>query len=234
VRYIHVDDGPPFVWERGDSRILREAVRNADVVGDYVHVDDGPPFFWERRDYRILRCRGCEQKAYFQVEINFGREVDPDTGEETDRLSVIHWPVPAKRKRPVWFIDVWFCDGDLQSLLEEVYTALDNDLAVLAAIGIRTVFDRASELLGIDPELPFARKLDRLAASGKIGADEQLILAVLTDAGGAAAHRGWKPSVSELETMMDIIEAFIHRSFVLGKAASRLKKGVPARGKGGS
>jgi Domain of unknown function (DUF4145) len=63
---------------------------------------------------------------------------------------------------------------------------------VLAAIGLRTAFDRASELLGIDPNKTFAGKLSQLVVDGHIGSTEKASLDVLTDAGGAAAHRGWK------------------------------------------
>jgi hypothetical protein len=87
----------------------------------------------------------------------------------------------------------------LEDLLTSVYTALDNDLRVLAAIGLRTAFDRASELLSVDPEKTFADKLSQLMANGDIGSTEKESLDVLTDAGGAAAHRGWKPNPKQLD-----------------------------------
>ncbi len=123
------------------------------------------------------------------------------------------------------------CDCDLSSLVDDVYKALNNDLGVLAAIGIRTAFDRASELLGVDPAEGFPEKLKKLVALGKIGEDERETLSVLTDAGGAAAHRGWNPAPTQLDTMMNIVEAFLHRTFVLDEAAKRLKQGVPNRPK---
>jgi hypothetical protein len=47
----------------------------------------------------------------------------------------------------------------LGDLLIEMYAALDADLRVLAAVGARTVFDRASEKFGVDPAESFAGNL---------------------------------------------------------------------------
>lgn len=113
--------------------------------------------------------------------------------------------------------------------MKSVYVALDNDLGVLAAIGVRTAFDRATELLGVDPALPFKQKLDELVNIGKSGAEERKILEVATNAGSAAAHRAWKPTAKELETLMVTIEHFIYRNLLLPKRAQELETKVPPK-----
>jgi hypothetical protein len=124
-----------------------------------------------------------------------------------------------------------FTDVDMASLLDEVYVALNNDLRVLAAIGIRTVFDRATELLGVDPGLRFFEKLGGLLSLGVIGKSEKDIFNVLTDAESAAAHRGWKPTPHELDTMISMIENFLYRSFIVKHSANRLRASYPKKGK---
>ena len=116
-----------------------------------------------------------------------------------------------------------------QTLLSETYTALNNDLRILAAIGARTAFDHSSEKLGVDASLPFNKKLDELLKLGKISSDERQTLEVLVEAGSAAAHRGWRPKPAEINTMMDLLEAFLHRAFVLGDGIKTLKAAVPPR-----
>ena len=54
---------------------------------------------------------------------------------------------------------------------------------------MRTAFDRASELLGVNPAKTFAEKLTDLVSRGHIGSSEKDTLDTLTDAGSAAAHR---------------------------------------------
>lgn len=198
--------------------------------------DDGE--VWAHTTFRILQCPACET-VYCQSDFIFSEDMDysehPITGEvEYDyNHKIEHWPYtpPDKRKKPDWFDKLITKDEDIHSLQGSVYVALENDLSVLAAIGIRTVFDRASELLGIDPRVTFSAKLQGLVDLGKIGTDQRQTLEILTDAGSAAAHRGWRPSSDELDTMMNVIETFLHNAFVIGDAVKKLKARVPKKKK---
>ena len=198
--------------------------RWSQVHGDarQSYDDDESPVSWGSI-YRILQCRGCKT-FYFQK---------VDWFSEVDEPDVTHYPAPSKRERPEWFPELQQVDRDFYELFDSVYTALDNDLRVLAAIGIHTAFDRGTELLEIDPSLSFARKLDALIVAGKIGLDEKKDLGTLTDAGSAAAHRGWRPTLPQLATLMATIEHFVYRNFILTKQAAALQGAVPQKRKVG-
>lgn len=211
--------------------------RNALIVGEHrTSFEDPASGVWGNTDYRILVCRGCDE-PYFQREEVFSEDVDhqqnPITGEWEAYLPslIAYWPSPSKRERPAWFDELPLIDTTLSQLMNDVYTCLNYDIRIPAAIAARTCFDRATELLGIEPSEPFAKKLILLAKQGKISSDEIISLGALTDAGNAAAHRGWRPNTNELDTMMSILEAFLHRSFVLAKAANALKLKIPAKPK---
>ena len=181
---------------------------------------------------RILECCGCE-RVYFQRNFWFSEwetvGQHPITGDPCleGGIETTYWPAPITRAEPKWIAEIHAADRTLDQLLSEMYTALNSDLRVLAAIAARTTFDRSSELLGIDPALSFKRKLSALVDRGKISTDESEILAALIDAGGAAAHRGWRPAPDDLNTMIDVVEAFLHRSFILGDGIKKLKAAVP-------
>ena len=53
---------------------------------------------------------------------------------------------------------------------------------------------------------------------------------MLTDAGSAAAHRGWEPELEQLETLVSIIEHFV-KHFTLNDDAGKLKQSIPPRDK---
>jgi hypothetical protein len=213
------------------------AERNADIVAEYSKSwDAAGGLVWGRETYRILQCRGCEDVYYQRVSI-FSEDEDHRRNEETgedepyipEKLS--YWPPPSQWKRPDWMIQLKAKDHSLGQLFGDVYTALDSDLPVLAAIGARTVFDRAAELLRVPSALTFSRKMDELIRIGHVGGSERQALEVLIEAGSAAAHRGWRPSTSELTTMMSILEQFLFRSFLLSGPAKALKRAVPAKKK---
>ena len=179
----------------------------------------------------ILECCGCE-RVYFRRDYWFSEwemiDDHPITGQPMvyGGTETSYWPSPVRREQPKWLVSI---EHDLRELLGEMYIALDHDLRVLAAIAARTAFDRASELLGVDPEDTFNEKLRGLKDGGKISDDEEEILKVLVDAGNAAAHRGWRPEAGELATMIDVVESFLYRSFVVGGGIRKLKASVPAR-----
>jgi len=187
-------------------------------------------------DHRILQCPACET-IYHQTNSTCSEDWDviqnPQTGDDEMIYAetIVHWPPPAKRLRPTWLDKLPSVDTDLYRLMSEVYSGVEENLDVLAAIGIRTAFDRGAELLSIDPAKRFTEKLDDLVAFGFIGSTEKDSLSVMTEAGNASAHRGWKPTSEQLETMLQIIESFVHRNFILRHDVSNLKNAVPAKPK---
>ena len=183
-----------------------------------------------------MKCRGCESR-YFVEEHVFSEDIeevfDEDLQEWVGHLPprIKQFPSPIKRAEPAWTGAISVRDNLLGSLLSDIYVCLSADLAIPAAISIRTCFDRASELLGVDPAKTFNEKLADLRNDGKVSTDEVTALATLTEAGSAAAHRAWRPSLAQLSTMMDILEGFLHRTLVLAKEAAELGASVPAKAK---
>jgi Domain of unknown function (DUF4145) len=133
----------------------------------------------------------------------------------------------VRRRAPDWTHELE--DQELFALLEELYGALNNEYMVLAAIGVRTAFDIATESLGIDPSLSFAEKLKKAQSDGHVGTKEKEALEVIVNAGSAAAHRGWKPTHDELAAMMDALESFLQRAFFTNRKVAALKGAVPPR-----
>jgi hypothetical protein len=208
----------------------------ADVKGQSVqmHHDDENPV-WAQETYRILQCRGCDTH-YFQKILVFSEEWERRVlpgGEEVDHYpeSISYWPAPSKREQPKWLWEIQGIDNNLHELLQSIYTALDADLPVLAAIAVRTALDRATELVGVDPAITFAEKLKALREEGRIGKQEEEDLSTLTKAGSAAAHSGWRPTPKQLDTMMATIEHFIYRTFFLAKENVYLAEKIPPRQK---
>jgi hypothetical protein len=191
----------------------------------------------------MLKCRGCEYVFVQTVSTNsaeyYNSYAEDGSTETTHIESFKYWPALSKRKKPVWMSDSGIDAEDVGALsvaMLELYGALENDLRMLAAIGIRTAYDIASALLGIDPNLTFEEKLDAVVSLGRIGILDKDRLETMVDAGSASVHRGWRPSPSDLNTMMDVLEHFIQESFVaparkkqLDAEAAKVKKTVPPK-----
>ncbi len=218
--------------------------RNCDILGEFDQRGSYDFIDWST-DWYLLRCRGCEHIFVQTVSTNsedYSGYFDEDGEMATHYNETIdYWPALSKRETPEWIglISVQGADESvLLAALNELYTALNNDLFMLSGIGIRTAFDAASELLGIDPEKSFNEKLKALVAAGHIGKLDSERLEALVDAGSASAHRGWKPTSEDLDTMMELLEHFLHEAFVapekkrrLDAKAAEVKGKVPKRAK---
>ncbi|MCE8025833.1 DUF4145 domain-containing protein [Billgrantia aerodenitrificans] len=209
--------------------------RKCDVVA--VHSkewsDEGGSI-WGGNVFRIVECRGCET-AFFQS-TEYCSEYsntwyDERTGEvEGDDGDIeTTWPITEKLPRPEWHKQLIRIDARLDEIVTEVRVAIDNNLNILAGTGIRTAFDYAAELIGVDANLSFRKKIQTLLGRRKISLEEHDALLALTDAGSAAAHRGWKPSFIELKGLAEILDAFLYRAFIVERTTRSLKKTIPSR-----
>ncbi len=190
--------------------------------------DDGSSF---SDTYIILECCGCgevcvQHLKWFSEWDNIDQ--DPLTGQPryNPGIEVSYWPAPLRREEPKWVPSIK--DENLRQVIGEVYKALNSGLVVLAAIGCRTLLDRAM-YLNIGDLNTFAKKLDKMVENGHIGINERSILEAITDAGSAAAHRGFAPSAENLETIVTTIEILLHREFILKKAADQVRAETPPR-----
>jgi hypothetical protein len=216
--------------------------RNCAILGKHQE-NHGDENYQEYTEWFMLKCRGCDYVFVQTVSTNseeyYNSYAEDGSTETTHLESFKYWPALSKRKRPEWMSDYGIDAAEVEALsaaMLELYGALENDLHMLAAIGIRTAYDIASELLGIDSNLTFEKKLDALITSGRIGVLDKDRIETMVDAGSASAHRGWRPSPSDLNTMMDVLEHFVQESFVaptrkqkLDDDAAKVNKTVPPK-----
>ncbi len=213
-------------------------VRNCWIRGKFSHHSeyDGIYFY---SHHQILQCMGCDYTFFMITNANSEDYIRGDHDEIELVEHNVYWPAVASRKYPEWFDSRRIPVEDpseLEAALVEVYGALNNELRMLAAIGMRTVFDVASKMLDIDSSLNFKEKIDELVEKKHIGPSDRARIEAFIDAGSASAHRGWRPRLDELNAMMEILEHFIYHAFVepsdrrkLNDVAQNIKSLVPPR-----
>jgi hypothetical protein len=209
--------------------------KNSWVRADHtVNSSDGP-ISWSH-SYEVLQCCGCDtlsvrHKHWFS---EWDQMDYDDYGQLVMRPGVkeTYYPPPTVRAKPTWSDNIE--DDVLRDVLDELYSALTMGLNVLATVGARTLLDRAGYLLIGDPKGGFEGKLSALVTGGLISPQEKETLDAVADAGNASAHRGYTPTAERLGHIVDMIENFLHRAFVLTRAAEDIRKSTPPRKKGPS
>lgn len=205
------------------------------VLGDWSFSDPDGNSMWGEDEHFLLQCKGCETVFYLLESWNIDDldhwvDVNGETQTHINRRKVTY-PKPESKIKPNWVGEIWKVDAQLFKILEEVYMVVENHAYILAAFGLRTALDRCTEVLKIDPAKTFDEKLKELLTGGWIGDTEYSVLGVVTDAGNAAAHRGWSPEQAEMEQLVMAMEAFLHRTFIVGQNALGIKANIPPKPK---
>ncbi|HDW3265141.1 TPA: DUF4145 domain-containing protein, partial [Enterobacter ludwigii] len=120
-------------------------------------------------------------------------------------------------------------DFQLFQIFIEMYSAYKSGHLILASIGLRTIFDRTTEILQIHPGLYLDEKIKQLKDEGFIGDTEASILSTVVDAGNAAAHRGWSPTNREFDELLNSIEQFVQRTVLSVKTTTHIVERIPPR-----
>lgn len=191
---------------------------NCDVMGEMEYTtyfdDDG---FWNQSNHSINRCRGCD-KVFHVIRDLFSENVyhvgydHNDDPEVVEDYTYKYWPDIPKRSEPAWFSSLK--QPELEQILHEVYIGFDQELLILSSAGIRTAFDKGTEIVGADPAITFDEKLDYLVDKELITKPERGRLGILVESGNASNHRGWKPKKAQVDTLLDILESFIQNAIL--------------------
>jgi hypothetical protein len=133
------------------------------------------------------------------------------------------------RSVPGWLREI--SDEVLRGLLEETYRAINNGLLALPLMGARTAFDRAMDLKLGEDRGTFEEKLKAMKLANHADDREIRILKLMIDAGHAASHRAWLPTLDVLSRVMTELERKIWDWFFRDAAAEEVRKNTPARQK---
>lgn len=164
--------------------------------------------------YSLLQCKVCGQGRLQVVMWN----------SEEDNRPPIFFPAPECRRPPEWLGDL---EEPLRSLLKEVNAALGAGMYAIALMGVRSALDvwvshRTSDRNN------FPKKLGQLVALGTLSARQVEILEAVFDAGSAAAHRGYAPSLSDALAATEAVENLLHQHVLIPRLEA-MKANTPGR-----
>ncbi len=206
--------------DRNHEVLHRERTEGSEQYDQYSSID-----WWDL--YEMLRCAGCgnitmRHTSYFS---------------EHDGTSVVYYPPAVARREPRWMSELllstkWLDFNEqrtsIHDLLKEVYVALHNDSRNLAGMGVRAILDQVmTEKVG--DRHSFVRTLEAFKEGGFLSDHQAETLDTILEAGHATVHRGWRPSLDDLDTLLDVTESLIASTYIHERKAKDLAKRVPPR-----
>jgi hypothetical protein len=173
--------------------------------------------------FHLIECLGCEA-------VSLSMQTSWDFAE----FETQYYPPPISRKKPEWLSALfWGWLGEekyaqLPGLFDEVYEAVRGGQHRLAVMGIRAILENVM-VANVGDQGSFAANLDAFSKGGYISLVQRDAMADILDAGHAAMHRSYKPSVADLNTALDIAEGIVSAIYVHAEKAKSVASRVPAR-----
>jgi len=200
-------------------------IANGEVKGSYKKLEREEASV---QTFQVMQCKDCGATTYcIDTRIHPGSLMGDSDIQKTDYFP----PLPLRTK-PAWYSSL---PESYQTILAEVYQAIDNSLFFLSSTGARTALDQLI-IEKIGDAGNFKDKVDKLVANKIIDDTEGVMLLAVIDAGSASAHRSYRPDQDKINHMMDILEAIFYKLLVepekkreLEKKAEELRKSTPKR-----
>jgi hypothetical protein len=196
--------------------VLREAERYWEVEEQGISAS---------YRYQIHQCQGCGDVHFLETEW-FSEDVGPG-GQPVPRKR--RYPPAISRRRPVWMDDLEAIIP-IHGLLQEVYVALQNGNLRLCALGVRAGLEQIMvERVGDNRSL--GRNIDAFLAAGYVAPrDHDQFRRSVIEIGNAAMHRGYCPSINDVNTLLDITENLIESIYIHPHNAEEMGRRIPQRG----
>jgi hypothetical protein len=187
------------------------------VKGNYSIWGVGKAWSYDESS-ELLKCRGCGNVTF--------RITEKSEGEEEP--YIIYYPPAIARRTPDWLREPSEIPNSVQEVMSEVYSAVQNDLRRLAAMGIRATLENVmKDKIGKD--LNFNDSIDQFQKSGYLSMRQSGSLSSIVEAGHAATHRGWEPTDDDMDILLDITESIIETAYLHERRAHDLEKRIPIR-----
>lgn len=181
--------------------------------GDYETDESTYIISWDYH-YQTLQCRGCEHVTY-RTRL-YHSEMQDD--ERSPIYEDVYFPPLAIHQKPKWYNEL---SDEFRLVLDEVYIAFQNNLRYLTAVGTRTAIDMMI-VDKIGDVGTFQQKIKALLDRSFINEEEKELIEVVTEAGNAAAHRGYSPDIRQLKSVIDILESLLYKLYIQEKGHKRL------------
>lgn len=169
-------------------------------------------------EFKAFKCVGCRElcirKTCNDSEADYPNEefYPPRPGEEA-------------RTPPKW---IHTLPDDIDMLVEEVFTALQNRSYRLVAMGLRALMDALMNVT-IGDCGGFEEKIEEMISEGLLSNVQKEVLEPTLELGHAAIHRGHAPTGNQVDAALGVVMSMLELFFVQKKAVATIVKGIQPR-----
>lgn len=180
------------------------------------HPDED--YHWGETHY-FCQCAGCDSYSYATSEWS-----EDDWNPHTGEMDYTWKTYPrSKNERPL-IDDVYELPNKVRSIYQEVIGAVNAQLPVLTAIGLRALIEAICKEQGVKAK-NLQKLIDGLADKGVLSQVQASILHSHRFLGNVAAHDIESAKPRELVAALEIAEAMIRTIYILPGLSDEIKTG---------
>lgn len=186
-----------------------QVLASADVIGSQSYRDQLAVEYED--NYQVIQCRGCETISF---RTRSWSSEDYEVEEEGLSYNISTSLYPSRSEGRGSLKDTPLLPADIQRIYKETLSAINNDLPVLAGIGIRAIIEsicRDKQAPGKD----LFKRIEGLAELGVLSKDGADILHRIRSLGNEAAHEVKPHRTEQLSLALDVCENLFQIVYLL-------------------
>jgi len=169
-------------------------------------------------EWKSFMCVGCH-------ELCIRKTVDDSEAEYPNEEYYPPRPGAEARTPPKW---IHTLPDNIDLLVEEVFTALQNRSYRLVAMGLRALMDALMNAT-IGDCGGFEEKIREMIDEGLLSKVQKEVLEPTLELGHAAIHRGHAPTGNQVDAALAVVMSMLELFFVQKKAVTTIVKGIQPR-----
>lgn len=190
-----------------------------EVLADISQNNHSDPNISFYNNYRILKCLNCESISY-QTKSHDSYDVDTigcdKEGNTIYEINIDYKVFPIRNQETAFSKEFEkILPIEIYNTYEEVVVALNNNMPLLTALGLRTLLEQIIKHFGKSDDLVVI--LNQFEQDGFISTKQRELLNKIRYLGNDAAHRAGSESRKELILHLKVLENLIHQLFVYYK-----------------
>lgn len=176
--------------------------------------------YWWHQTHHFLQCAGCDTICY-AVETTTEDDLHP--GERVESA----WKTYPSREGERQPIDrMYALPYKVRVIYDEVIDAINMQLAILSAVGLRALIEAICRERGIAGR-NLMEMIDGLSDEGVLSASQAEILHSHRFLGNVAAHEIERARREELLAALEIAESMLKTIYILSKLSDEIVTGKP-------
>jgi hypothetical protein len=213
---VNSDDDKHRIYCKNCSGITLHSIVSSFNERGSNDLGGGNSVDWDRQN-QIIQCLGCETVS-FRTMSRFSEDTEYNDDGPYYPVTIKYYP---GRVEGVKSLDSHLLPCEVQKIYRETVLSLENELFILAGIGIRAIVETICKDLNAEGK-DLYRKIDALRERSIVTTEGSQTLHKLRVLGNNSAHEVKAHNSRQLELALQIIEHMLEGTYIIPASVGKV------------